>query len=372
LTCTFASDDQPQSTRNLIDVATEQGSIGAVRLHLLKTHWLGSARAAISDPTPVLTIGPMPEWPQSLATAVQQLLAALPTIAIYALLAAAYSLIYGLIGRINLAFGELAMLAAYAAFLGFSMISASDLTTAIAAAVAVGIATCLIYGYTLGRIILQPMTRITSTHTGQHVLIATIGLSIALSELLRLTQGTGVRWISPILSRPFAIARSGDFLVTVTMMALIVTIIAISGALLTVVCLERSGFGRHWRASSDDPEAASLLGIDQTDVLIKTVLLASALAGLGGVLMTLFYGGAGYAGGLALGIKALMAAIVGGIGSVPGALLGALLIGVSETLWSSAFRIEYREAALFTILAIILAIRPQGILGIDDLHHKRT
>ena len=200
LTCTFAPQNQKQSTNGLIDVATEHGSIGPIRLHLLKTQWLGSARAALSDPTPVLTVGPMPEWPTPLAITVQLLLAALPTIAIYALLAAAYSLIYGLIGRINLAFGELAMLAAYAAFLGFSLITASDLTTAIATAVAVGIATCLIYGYTLGRVILQPMTRIASTHTGQHVLIATIGLSIALSELLRLTQGTGVRWISPILN----------------------------------------------------------------------------------------------------------------------------------------------------------------------------
>ena len=379
LTCSFAAATQSALIADLDDVVTENGSIGAIRLHLLKRHWLGSALAATADPAPLLTVGPMPELPRALAITAQQLLAALPSTAVYGLLAAAYSLIYGLIGRINLAFGELAIVAAYAAFLGFSMIGHPYLVAAVATATLLGITTGLINGFALGRWVLQPLVRVhgdkavqkAGQNTGQHVLIATIGFSIAASELVRLVQGTGARWMAPLNNRPIAIARSGDFPVTITVTALIVAIVAVSAAVATVLVLTRSRFGRHWRATADDADAAAVLGIDPTDVLIKTVLLASLLTGLSGALMTLYYGGAGYSGGLLMGLKALIGAILGGIGSVPGALIGGLLLGVFEALWSAAFRIEYRDAALFTILAVVLAVRPQGILGIDNSNQRR-
>lgn len=371
LTCAFAAATQNTLVTDLDDVATEYGSVGPVRLHLLKRHWLGSALAAITDPVPLLTFGPMPELPRALAIAAQQLLAALPSIAIYGLLAAAYSLIYGLIGRINLAFGELAILSAYAAFLGFSLIGHPYLSAAIAAATVLGLTTGLINGLALGRLILQPLVRMSGAQTGQHVLIATIGCSIAISELVRLMQGTGARWMAPLYNRPIAIAQSGDFPVTITITALVVAIAALFAALLTVAILTRSRFGRLWRATADDPDAAALLGVDPAGVLIKTVLLASLLAGLSGVLMTLYYGGAGYSGGLLMGLKALIGAVLGGIGSVPGALIGGLLLGLFEALWSAAFRIEYRDAALFIILAVVLAVRPQGILGINNSTQRR-
>ena len=110
-----------------------------------------------------------------------------------------------------------------------------------------------------------------------------------------------------------------------------------------------------------------MLGIDQRAILVRTFVLAALLAGLGGVLMTLHYGGVGYAGGLVVGLKALVAAIIGGIGSVNGALIGALLVGGMEALWSSVFPIEFRDPALFVALVLMLWLRPGGLYGAPEL-----
>jgi branched-chain amino acid transport system permease protein len=108
------------------------------------------------------------------------------------------------------------------------------------------------------------------------------------------------------------------------------------------------------------------MGVDQNRTLVQTMLLAASLSGLCGVLTTLFYGGVGYAGGLITGLKALIAAIIGGIGSIPGALVGGLLLGVAETMWAGLFQIEYRDPAIFIGLAVLLWLRPGGLFGHSD------
>ncbi len=157
-----------------------------------------------------------------MAIGLQQALGSLPVIAIYALLATAYALIYGLIGRINLAFGDLASLAGYGAFLGFSMIGDGRIGLAIAAALVAGLFTAAMHGGVLGRLVIARLAHA----PGQHILIVTIGVSIVWQEAMRLTQGAGNRWISPLMNRPLGIARAGDFIVTLTPMALIVAVIA--------------------------------------------------------------------------------------------------------------------------------------------------
>jgi branched-chain amino acid transport system permease protein len=127
-----------------------------------------------------------------------------------------------------------------------------------------------------------------------------------------------------------------------------------------------SRFGRNWRAYADDPLGAQMLGVDPSAIFAQTFALASGFAGLAGYVMTMFYGAVGYAYGTTLGLKALVAAILGGIGSIPGAFLGGLLIGVFEAIWSSAFPIDYRDVAIFSLLAILLTLRPGGILGAPE------
>jgi branched-chain amino acid transport system permease protein len=136
---------------------------------------------------------------------------------------------------------------------------------------------------------------------------------------------------------------------------------------LALLVLKRtSRFGRAWRACADDPLSAALFGVDPRAILIKTFALASILAGLAGYVVTVYYGTFGYAGGFVLGLKSLLAAVAGGIGSVPGAFLGAVLLGCAEALWSALFPIAFRDIAVLTLLVLLLVLRPNGLFGLRE------
>jgi branched-subunit amino acid ABC-type transport system permease component len=143
-------------------------------------------------------------------------------------------------------------------------------------------------------------------------------------------------------------------------------------AVLLLAVMRRTAFGRNWRAIADDPLAASLFGVDGRRVFAATFALAAALAGVAGFVMTAYYGGVGYGAGLVLGLKALVAAVLGGIGSVGGALLGGLAIGLAEALWSATMPIESRDIAVFVLLSVVLALRPGGLRGFGDLLPRRV
>ncbi len=347
----------------LVTVVTDDGALGALRLHLLKQNWIARGGASSSDPAPYATVGPVPNVPRRVAVIFQHALSALPIIAIYALLAAAYALVYGLVGRINLAFGELSVLAGYGAFLGYTALDGANATTlGLMGAAAFALFAGISQGAALGRWVIEPL----AGRPGQHVLIATIGLSLFWSEVMRLTQGNGQRWIGPVFNRPLALARDGDFVVTATPMALLLPLVAGAAAATLVVVMQRTPFGRRWRAFADDPVAAELLGTNPRRLVLATMTAASACAALAGLLTTLYYGGVGFAGGQLIGLKALIAAVIGGIGSVPGALLGGIIRGFAETAWSGIFSIETRDPAIFILLVVLLALRPEGVLGVRD------
>ena len=348
---------------NLSGVVTEAGALGPLRLHLLKQNWIARGTAATSDPAPFATLGRVPEVPRRLAIVAQNGLSALPVISIYALLAVAYALVYGLVGRINLAFGELTILAGYGAFIGFAALAdGHGIAIAVAGALALGLFTGLANGAALGRWLVAPL----AGRPGQHILIATVGLSLFWSELLRLSHGSSNRWIGPLFNRPLALLRNGDFVVTITPMALILPLVAGLAGVALLVLMQGTRFGRRWRAFSDDPMAAQLLGTDPQRLIFTTMLMASGAAALAGVLTTLYYGGVGFAGGQLVGLKALIAAVIGGIGSVPGALLGGIVLGLAEIIWSALFTIESRDPAIFTLLVVLLAFKPEGLLGVRE------
>jgi branched-subunit amino acid ABC-type transport system permease component len=203
------------------------------------------------------------------------------------------------------------------------------------------------------------------------VLIASTGLALFLAEYVRLAQGSGMRWTPPLFNAPVGLARAGEFVVTTTPMAVAVTAIALLAAGGVIMLVHRSRFGRAWRACADDPRAAELMGLNSASVLLRTFLLASLVAGLGGAVTTLYYGGVTYSSGLIVGLKALIAAILGGIGSVQGAFLGGLLLGAVEALWSALFPIELRDPVVFGLLAVVLALRPGGLKGTPELDPRR-
>ena len=177
-----------------------------------------------------------------------------------------------------------------------------------------------------------------------------MGLAIFLRELLRLAQGDRSSWMSPQLNQPFALARAGDFVAVATPMAFVVSAVTLAAGLGLVVIFRFSRLGREWRAYADDPLAAEMMGISPAAITARAFALSGALAGLAGATMTAAFGAVGYGLSATLTLKALTAAIIGGIGSLPGAFLGGLIVGAAETGWSALFPIDYRDIAVYALL----------------------
>lgn len=363
VTCLFAGGRFSRERQVLEGVIADGDRFGETRMHLLRRYWLDEpSTALLSPPVSPEEIDHLPEVRRGAAVALQHVAAALPQIAIYALLAPAYALVYGLVGRINLAFGELAVIGGQGALIGAiggGMLGEGAPGAILMGSLLIALAAAATHGAFMARFVFLPLAR----RSGQAVLVASVGLAVGSMEYVRLAQGSGNRWTPPLLNTPVHLARAGDFLVTVTEGAVATVVIASGVALALVLAMRFTRFGRDWRATADEPGAAALFGVDPKGVLLAAFAVASLLAGLAGFIMTAHYGGIGFSGGLAIGLKALIGAIAGGIGSVPAALLGAVAIGSFEALWSAFFRLDHADIAVYSILALLMAFRPGGLLG---------
>ena len=379
--CLFAGEGQSLQRGALIGIASDGLPMSDASFYLLRRFYLENREEPPPDPGAARIDG-LPELPPGLAYGLQQGLSALPSAAIYALLACAYALIYGLTGRIILSFGEFAALGALAAVVGAALLvslAASTPASGLVAAFVVAILVAALHGFAMGRFVLRPLDHAFDPQgqgrqspvrpvslqqaPGQQVLIATIGLAIALSEYLRLAQGTGLRWLPPVFNEPLAVARAGSFIVTVTPLGLAVAATGLAVTLGLILTISRSAYGRQWRAVSDDERTAALFGVDARAVHDRALILACAASGMAGVIVTAVYGGMGFAGGFSLGLKALVGSILGGIGSPAGAALGGLCIALFEVLWSSMMPLEQRDIAVYALLAVVLILRPGGFFG---------
>ncbi|WP_158818303.1 branched-chain amino acid ABC transporter permease [Methylocapsa sp. S129] len=365
--CRFLAPGRPRKSQDLISVVTDRGQLSDYQLATLIRFWLATSEARANDPLPLAGAESVWSAPKSLAYGLQQAINGLPLAAIYALLAAAYSLVYGLVGRINLAFGELAAAGGYAASFGVLLAAGYAPAAMLVLALLLAISTASAFGVASGRLVFAPLHRA----SGQQALVATVGLSLFLQEFLRLTQGGRLHWVNPILNEPFALLRAGDFFVAATPIAFLIGAFALAAAAALLAIMKWTRFGRQWRAYADDPIAAEMFGVNPRSIFAKTFALASAFAGLSGFVMTIYYGGVGYGASTTLGLKALIAAILGGIGSIPGAFLGGLIIGAFEAAWSAYLPIDYRDVAVFSLLAVLLVLRPGGIMSINAFTPRR-
>ena len=360
--CRFAPLQTGAERGTLVGIATERGPMADASFHFLRRYYLTDPSAQWNDPGPGMTAGRGPALSPARAFLAQQMLSALPLALIYGLIAAAYGLIFGLVGRLHFGFGEFAAVGGSAMVLG-ALTAALWLVgpglPAMIAGALVGIASAGLFGLVTGRLVIAPLRG----STGQQVLIATIGLAMMLQEGLRLMQGAKTLWLPPAGHAPVTIAHAGSFEVTVTAVGLATTGIGLLGAAVVMAIMHLTRFGRDWRASAQDPVAASLFGIDEASLLRRTFLLASAVAGLAGALVVTLYGGIGFAGGIDLGLKALIAAVVGGMGSVTGAFAGGLIIALVEAAWSALAPVAGRDLALYLLLAAMLIWQPQGLRG---------
>lgn len=362
--CGFAGDTFSPERLNLVAVRTDEGPLADAQLFFIKRFWLGSADAASArvggEPA-------VPRLPAPVAYAAQQLVNAIAISAVYALLAIAYSLIYGIIGRINLAFGEIAVLGAYGAIGAIAVLIAlglGDPFGGIALALVFAALCSALWSAVVGRTIIAPLHA--RHRLGQPILVATVGLAIAMQELMRLLEGVRERWIPPLFNAPIALARAGTFLVTVTPIQIAVVLVTLATAGAMLWTFTRTRFGLSWRAYADDPFTAALLGVDGPALLSSTFVLAGLCAGLAGAVVGIYYGNVDAGMGTMLGLKALIAALLGGIGSVAGAFLGGLVVGLAETAWSAYFDITLRDLVIYTLLIILFLMRPGGLFGLAN------
>ena len=357
VSCGFGGTTFERARLELVAVETDEGVLGEARLLYLKRFWLSEAeREGVTPPPPQY----LPEFSAATAYALQQLVNAIALAAVYALLATAYSLIYGLVGRINLAFGEIAVLGAYGAIGGVAAAVAlgiSDAITGLALAFVLAAGISAGWSVLIGRVVIEPLHA--RHRLGQPILIATAAVALSVQEFLRISQGARERWTPPAFNEPIALARAQDFVVTVTPMQIVVACLGLAAAGGVLVLLGRTRFGRAWRAFADDPAAAALFGVDGRRLLASTFLLA----GLAGWIVAAYYGNISFSMGAILGLKALVAAVVGGIGSVPGAFLGGLCVALIEAMWSAYFEITARDIVVFSLLIVVFVLRPGGLLG---------
>lgn len=367
--CAFGGGTLEMGRRDVIGVRGYNGALSERQLLTLHRWFLSQddaidrALAETNWQPPSIEIF---SWapPKVVGFALQQITNILNLAALYSPLALAYALIYGLIRRINMAFGQIALIGGYGAVFGIvaaAGIPSFGILATIALAIGGAIALAALWGWLVGRTVVLPL----AGRPDRAFIIATIGLGIALSEMLRLTQGAREIWVQPMLETPF-ILTGGAFPVIVTEMRLVIIAAALLVLPAVLLIMRYSPFGRAWRAVADDRVMARLAGVNPSAVTAGTLVLASALAAGGGAVMVLSYGTISFATGLLVGLKALLASLVGGAGSLLGAVLGGLLIAALETFWAAYFDSSSRDIVVLSVLTLLFLLRPNGLLGRGD------
>ena len=295
----------------------------------------------------------------------QQLINGLVLGSIYALVALGYTMVYGILGLINFAHGDIVMVGALVALSVAQALAASGLPAPVvlALATAAALLVCIALGVTIERVAYRPLRRAPRLAP----LITAIGISILLQ------YSAALIWSKQYISMPrlfhFEIYAVGGAQFTGLQAFIFMLACALMAGLLAFIRLSR--MGRAMRATEQNPEVAGLMGVDINRVIAFTFLLGSAIGAIAGVMVVLYYGLGHYFMGFMLGLKAFTAAVLGGIGNVAGAMLGGLLLGVIESLASGyigdltggVLGSNYRDIFAFLVLVTVLVFRPSGLLG---------
>ena len=295
---------------------------------------------------------------------VQQLINGLTLGSIYGLIAIGYTMVFGIIGMVNFAHGDVFMLSAFIALIAFiiltSWLGIASVFVALLIVMVVAMILTALWGWALERVAYRPLRG--SFRLAP--LISAIGVSIFLANFVQVAQGARNKPTPPMVREVIVLFESSEgYAVALSYKQIIIMLV--TAVLLTIFwyLVQRTSLGRAQRACEQDRKMASLLGVDVDRTISLTFVIGAALAAVAGTMYLLYYGVVSFADGFVPGVKAFTAAVLGGIGSLPGAVLGGLIIGLIETLWSAYFSIEYKDVAAFSILAIVLIFMPSGILG---------
>lgn len=297
---------------------------------------------------------------------VQQLINGVTLGMIYGLIAIGYTMVYGIIGMINFAHGDIFMIGSFIALitilvlgvLGVSFLPLILLVALLAAMVLTGL-----HGWAVERIAYRKLRG--SFRLAP--LISAIGMSIFLQNYVQLAQGARVKPIQPLIKGGITLMEGNGFAVSLSYLQMIIIVMTVALMGIFSFLISRTSLGRAQRACEQDRVMASLLGVNVDRTISTTFVMGACLAAVAGFMFLLYYGVIDFFIGFLAGVKAFTAAVLGGIGSLPGAMLGGLLIGLIETMWSAYFSIEYKDVAAFSILILVLIFRPTGLLGKPDI-----
>jgi branched-chain amino acid transport system permease protein len=295
----------------------------------------------------------------------QQILNGLILGSLYALVALGYTMVYGILELINFAHGEIVMLGALVSVTALAALAAAGVPVALALplALAAAMVVCVVAGVLVERVAYRPLRNAPRLAP----LITAIGVSIVLQNLAMIVWGRQYLSFPPVLDIQIY-ELYGATVTNVQVLIVAVAGVTMGGLLLLV---QRTRLGRAMRATAQNREVAGLMGVDVNRVIAATFAVGSALAAVAGLLIAAYYGIAHYNMGFMLGLKAFSAAVLGGIGNIPGALLGGLLLGVIESLGAGYIGdltggflgSHYQDIFAFFILILVLIFRPSGLLG---------
>ena len=294
---------------------------------------------------------------------IQQLINGITLGSIYGLIAIGYTMVFGIIGMVNFAHGDVFMLSSFIALIVLlaltQLLGIGPLALALFIVLIAAMLLTSLWAWAIERLAYRPLRG--SFRLAP--LISAIGMSIFLSNLVQVTQGPRNKPVPEILNGVFTFGEASGYTVSLSYkQILIVTVTALLLAAFWYV-VQMTAIGRAQRACEQDRKMAALVGVDVDRTISLTFVMGAALAAVAGLLFMIYYGVVHFNDGFVPGVKAFTAAVLGGIGSLPGAVLGGLLIGLIETMWSAYFSNDYKDVATFSILVIVLVFMPSGLLG---------
>ena len=298
---------------------------------------------------------------------VQQLINGITLGSIYGLIAIGYTMVFGIIGMVNFAHGDVFMVSAFIALIAFLILTTWLGISSIALALFIVLIVAMLFTSLVNWVIERVAYRPLRGSFRLAPLISAIGMSIFLSNFVQVTQGPRNKSIPPMVQGEFVLFNQNNFPVTLSYKQLIIWGVTAVLLLAFWYLVAKTPLGRAQRACEQDQKMAALVGLDVDRTISMTFVIAAALAAVAGTMYLMYYGVVTFSDGFVPGVKAFTAAVLGGIGSLPGAVVGGLLIGLIETFWSAYFSIDYKDVAAFSVLAITLIFLPQGLFGRPDV-----
>jgi branched-chain amino acid transport system permease protein len=293
----------------------------------------------------------------------QQLINGITLGAIYGLIAIGYTMVFGIIGMVNFAHGDVFMVSSFIALVTFLILTAwlgiSSFVVALIVMLIVAMLLTSLVNWTIERLAYRPLRG--SFRLAP--LISAIGMSIFLMNFVQVSQGPRNKSVPSLIDGVIVLTERGGYEVTLSYKQIVIWVVTAVLLAAFWYLVAKTSLGRAQRACEQDQKMAALLGINVDRTISITFIIAAALAAVAGTMYLMYYGVVSFAEGFTPGVKAFTAAVLGGIGSLPGAVIGGLLIGLIETMWSAYFSIDYKDVAAFSILVITLIFLPQGLLG---------